>query len=96
MYVQYRDILIKKAQTNSTKNIFLNLNPFFQTSRYNFLLGLWLWMPLQVLLASAICTKALLSRQFVEMTKSRIEGLLAAFPKLMTSSTPGAFSGAKE
>lgn len=26
-----------------------------------------------------------MSRQFVEMTKARIEGLLAAFPKLMTS-----------
>lgn len=28
---------------------------------------------------------ALLSRQFVELTRVRIEGLLAAFPKLMSS-----------
>ena len=27
---------------------------------------------------------ALVSRQFVEMTRARVEGLLAAFPKLMT------------
>ncbi|XP_055845023.1 coatomer subunit delta [Episyrphus balteatus] len=41
-----------------------------------------------VLIASAVCTKngkVIISRQFVEMTKARIEGLLAAFPKLMTS-----------
>ncbi|BFZ14213.1 hypothetical protein BsWGS_17252 [Bradybaena similaris] len=39
-----------------------------------------------VLLAAAVCNragKALVSRQFVEMTRSRVEGLLAAFPKLM-------------
>ncbi|ESO83359.1 hypothetical protein LOTGIDRAFT_236678 [Lottia gigantea] len=41
-----------------------------------------------VLLAAAVCNKAgkaIISRQFVEMTRSRIEGLLAAFPKLMNS-----------
>lgn len=41
-----------------------------------------------VVLSAAICTKAgkaLISRQFVEMTRIRIEGLLAAFPKLMGS-----------
>lgn len=43
-----------------------------------------------VLLAAAICTKtgkALVSRQFVEMTRARIEGLLASFPKLIGSGT---------
>ncbi|KAH9514885.1 Coatomer subunit delta [Bulinus truncatus] len=41
-----------------------------------------------VLLAAAVCNrsgKAVISRQFVEMNRSRIEGLLAAFPKLMGS-----------
>lgn len=41
-----------------------------------------------VLLAAAICTKsgkALVSRQFVEMTRARVEGLLSSFPKLIGS-----------
>ncbi|KAJ8682071.1 hypothetical protein QAD02_017863 [Eretmocerus hayati] len=45
-------------------------------------------LELQVLIASAVCTKGgktIISRQFVEMTKARIEGLLAAFPKLMST-----------
>ncbi|KAK7990753.1 adaptor complexes medium subunit family protein [Apiospora arundinis] len=43
-----------------------------------------------VVLAASICTrggKAVLSRQFREMPRSRIEALLASFPKLADSST---------
>ncbi|KAI3659637.1 hypothetical protein MP638_004372 [Amoeboaphelidium occidentale] len=41
-----------------------------------------------VVLASSICTKsgkAVVSRQYVEMSRSRIEGLLASFPKLISA-----------
>lgn len=43
-----------------------------------------------VVLSAAICSKAgrcLLARQFVEMTRLRIEGIMAAFPKLVNSET---------
>lgn len=45
---------------------------------------------LQVVLAASICTrggKAVLSRQFREMPRSRVEALLASFPKLADSGT---------
>ena len=45
-----------------------------------------------VLLAAAVCTKAgkaLISRQFIEMSRARIEGLLSAFPKLMNADSKG-------
>ena len=41
-----------------------------------------------VVLSAAVCTRngrALVSRQFIEMSRMRIEGLLAAFPKLISS-----------
>lgn len=44
----------------------------------------------QVVLAASICTrggKAVLSRQFREMPRSRVEALLASFPKLADSGT---------
>lgn len=45
---------------------------------------------MQVILAASVCTrggKPLLSRQFREIQKSRVEALLASFPKLADSST---------
>lgn len=47
-------------------------------------------LPPQVVLAASICTrggKAVLSRQFREISRSRIEALLASFPKLADSGT---------
>ncbi|KAI8848974.1 hypothetical protein BC829DRAFT_393036 [Chytridium lagenaria] len=47
-----------------------------------------------VVLAASICTKggkAILSRQFIEMPRSRIEGLLASFTKLIGSSDQHTF-----
>ena len=44
----------------------------------------------KVVLAASICTrggKAILSRQFREISRSRIEGLLASFPKLADTGT---------
>ena len=41
-----------------------------------------------MVLAVTMCTRAgklVMSRQFVEMTRIRIEGLVAAFPKLLGS-----------
>eukprot|EP01134_Creolimax_fragrantissima_P002837 CFRG2837T1 len=47
-----------------------------------------------VLLSAGICTKtgrAVVARQFVEMTRSRVEGLYAAFPKLLSESQQHTF-----
>ena len=44
---------------------------------------------MQVVITAAVCSKSgkvLVSRQFQEITRLRIEGLLAAFPKLLSSS----------
>jgi|AntAceMinimDraft_5_1070358.scaffolds.fasta_scaffold226855_2 hypothetical protein len=48
---------------------------------------LYIALFLQVVLSAAVCTKggkAIMARQFINMTRIRIEGLLAAFPKLMS------------
>jgi hypothetical protein len=42
-------------------------------------------LKLNTLLTLLLSYAAIISRQFVEMTRSRIEGLLSAFPKLMNS-----------
>ena len=51
-----------------------------------------------VLLAAAVCTrsgKAIVSRQFIEMSRARIEGLLSAYPKLMNSDSKGKLKNTK-
>ena len=47
-----------------------------------------------MVLSASICTnggKALVSRQFVKMTRIRVEGLMAAFPKLVGHSKQHTF-----
>jgi coatomer subunit delta len=47
-----------------------------------------------VIISSAICSKqgkALFSRQYSEISRVRIEGLLSAFPKLMDSNNQQTF-----
>jgi hypothetical protein len=53
-----------------------------------------------VVLSAAVCTKsgrALLSRQYVEMSRLRVEGFLNAFPKLVASEhSAGGGAGSKQ
>ncbi|KAL9932443.1 hypothetical protein V8E36_008560 [Tilletia maclaganii] len=52
--------------------------------------GLCGWWGIQVLLAASICTrggKPVLSRQFRDMPRSRVEGLLSSFPKLLPANS---------
>lgn len=50
-----------------------------------YVLHLYTWPCYFFFFVFSLYLLAIISRQFVEMTKARIEGLLAAFPKLMSS-----------